>query len=97
MRHDRDRSEEIARFQALTEGRGKIEVDTQVLLQKLLDSYGAGIEVRRVQLLAVDPPAQVVDAFNDVQRARADRERERVAVRAREAKVGAEAKVADAG
>ena len=61
--------------QALTEGRGKIEVDTQALLQKLLDSYGAGIEIRRVQLLAVDPPAQVVDAFNDVQRARADRER----------------------
>jgi len=61
--------------QALTEGRGKIEVGTQTLLQKLLDSYGAGIEVRRVQLLAVDPPAQVVDAFNDVQRARADRER----------------------
>jgi membrane protease subunit HflK len=61
--------------QALTEGREKIEVDTQSLLQKLLDSYGAGIEIRRVQLLAVDPPAQVVDAFNDVQRARADRER----------------------
>jgi modulator of FtsH protease HflK len=61
--------------QALTEGRDKIEVDTATLLQKLLDSYGAGIEIRRVQLLAVDPPAQVVDAFNDVQRARADRER----------------------
>ncbi len=61
--------------QAFTEGRGKIEVDTQALLQKLLDSYGAGIDVRRVQLLAVDPPAQVVDAFNEVQRARADRER----------------------
>jgi membrane protease subunit HflK len=63
--------------QALTEGRGKIEVDTQALLQKLLDGYGAGIEVQQVQLLAVDPPAQVVDAFNDVQRARADRERVR--------------------
>jgi membrane protease subunit HflK len=61
--------------QALTEGRDKIEVDTATLLQKLLDNYGAGIEIRRVQLLAVDPPAQVVDAFNDVQRARADRER----------------------
>jgi membrane protease subunit HflK len=61
--------------QALTEGRDKIEVDTASLLQKLLDSYGAGVEVRRVQLQAVDPPSQVVDAFNDVQRARADRER----------------------
>jgi len=61
--------------QALTEGRDKIQVDTQALLQRLLDSYRAGVEIRRVQLLAVDPPAQVVDAFNDVQRARADRER----------------------
>jgi len=61
--------------QALTEGRDKIEVDTAALMQKFLDTYGAGVEIRRVQLLAVDPPAQVVDAFNDVQRARADRER----------------------
>jgi membrane protease subunit HflK len=61
--------------QAFTEGRGKIEVDSQALLQRLLDSYGAGIEIRRVQLQAVDPPGPVVDAFNEVQRARADRER----------------------
>lgn len=61
--------------QAFTEGRGKLEVDTQANLQKLLDSYGTGVEVTRVQLLAVDPPAPVVDAFNEVQRARADRER----------------------
>ena len=60
---------------ALTEGREKIEVDTAALMQKLLDNYGAGVEIRQVQLQAVDPPAQVVDAFNDVQRARADRER----------------------
>lgn len=61
--------------QAFAEGRDKISADTTALLQKLLDDYGAGIEVRPVQLLAVDPPAQVVDAFNEVQRARADRER----------------------
>jgi membrane protease subunit HflK len=61
--------------QALTEGRGRIESDARTLLQTLLDSYKAGIELTQVQLLAVDPPAPVVDAFNDVQRARADRER----------------------
>jgi len=58
-----------------TEGRAQIEQQTVDLLQKLLDDYKAGIEIRQVQLLEVDPPSQVVDAFNEVQRARADKER----------------------
>jgi membrane protease subunit HflK len=61
--------------QALAEGRGKIETDTQHLLQRILDSYKAGIEITQVQLAKVDPPAPVIDAFRDVQRALADRER----------------------
>jgi len=61
--------------QALSEGRGKIETETQHLLQGILDAYGAGIEVHQLQLLKVDPPAPVIDAFRDVQRALADRER----------------------
>jgi modulator of FtsH protease HflK len=61
--------------QALSEGRGKIETDTQGLLQGILNAYGAGIEVTQLQLLKVDPPAPVIDAFRDVQRALADRER----------------------
>src|SRR5215468_4370552 len=61
--------------QALSEGRGKIETDTQHLLQGILDAYGAGIEITQLQLLRVDPPAPVIDAFRDVQRALADRER----------------------
>ena len=60
---------------ALTEGRQVVEDRTNEQLQALLDEYEAGITIRRVQLLKVDPPAEVVDAFNDVQRARADRER----------------------
>ena len=60
---------------ALTEGRNEIEESTQARVQQLLDDYGAGIEVRRVQLLKVDPPGPVIDAFVDVQRARADLER----------------------
>jgi membrane protease subunit HflK len=63
--------------QALAEGRGKIETDTQQLLQRILDSYGAGIEITQVQLAKVDPPAPVIDAFRDVQRAIADKERTR--------------------
>src|SRR6266700_4733357 len=61
--------------QALAEGRGKIEADTQHLLQGILDAYGAGIAVTQVQLAKVDPPAPVIDAFRDVQRALADKER----------------------
>jgi membrane protease subunit HflK len=61
--------------QALAEGRGKIESETQRLLQRILDSYGAGIVITQVQMAKVDPPAPVIDAFRDVQRALADRER----------------------
>jgi membrane protease subunit HflK len=61
--------------QALSEGRGKIETDTHSLLQGILNAYGAGIEVTQVQLQKVDPPGPVIDAFRDVQRALADREK----------------------
>ena len=44
-------------------------------MQKTLDSYGSGILVTQVQMQKVDPPAQVIDAFRDVQAARADLER----------------------
>ena len=60
---------------ALTEGRQNIQVNVKEKLQELLDEYVAGIRVREVQLLAVDPPSDVIDAFNDVQRARQDRDR----------------------
>src|SRR5438105_14623868 len=61
--------------QALSAGRGKIETDTQTLLQGILNVYNAGIEVTQLQLLRVDPPAPVIDAFRDVQRALAHSER----------------------
>lgn len=60
---------------ALTEGRGDIEAQSKELMQKILDGYDSGININSVQLLSVDPPNPVVDAFNDVQRARTDRER----------------------
>ena len=61
--------------QAFAEGRGKIETDTQHLLQDILDSYHSGIEVTQVQLQKVDPPAPVIDAFRDVQSAKIDQQR----------------------
>ncbi|MFN4087952.1 MAG: FtsH protease activity modulator HflK [Alphaproteobacteria bacterium] len=60
---------------ALAEGRGKIELTVQERMQQTLDAYGAGVAVTQVQLLKVDPPSEVIDAFRDVQRARADQER----------------------
>ena len=61
--------------EATTEARGQIEVDSRELIQAILDSYGAGILITQVQLQKVDPPGEVIDAFRDVQRAQADRER----------------------
>lgn len=55
--------------------RGKVEDDTKLELQKVLDDFGSGIEIIRVKLQKADPPKQVVDAFNEVQRAKADMER----------------------
>lgn len=60
---------------AVTIGREDIEQGTKELLQIILDEYGAGIEIREVQLQSSDPPKEVIDAFNDVQRARQDKER----------------------
>ena len=59
----------------LTEARQKAETDVQRLMQTTVDSYRAGIQIDQVQLQKVDPPSQVIDAFRDVQAARADRER----------------------
>ncbi len=60
---------------ARAEGRLEVEVKTRELLQKTLDEYGAGVLITQLQLQKVDPPGAVIDAFRDVQRARADRER----------------------
>jgi membrane protease subunit HflK len=59
----------------LTAARAETESKVQQLIQRILDGYGAGIRIVQVQLQKVDPPAQVIDAFRDVQAARADQER----------------------
>jgi membrane protease subunit HflK len=59
----------------LSDQRQKIADDAQNLLQRILDSYDSGIQITQVQLQRVDPPLAVIDAFNDVQRARADQQR----------------------
>ncbi len=59
---------------ALTEARSQIQASTRDLMQQMLDEYQAGVQINNVQLQKVDPPAPVIDAFNDVQRARQQKE-----------------------
>ena len=47
----------------------------QSLMQRTLDSYNAGVLVQNVQISRINPPAQVMDSFLDVQAARSDSER----------------------
>jgi membrane protease subunit HflK len=60
---------------ARTQGRANIEAEARHLIQAILDQYGAGIQVTQVETQGVDPPASVIEAFRDVQAARADKER----------------------
>ncbi len=62
---------------ALSDKRMEIAQKAQDLTQQILDGYHAGILILQVQLQRVDPPSAVIDAFNDVQRAKADQVRSR--------------------
>ncbi|MGA8197733.1 MAG: FtsH protease activity modulator HflK, partial [Acetobacteraceae bacterium] len=60
---------------ALTELRAQIETDVLRQTQQILNNYKTGVEITQVQLQKVDPPAEVVESFLDVQRANTDAER----------------------
>ena len=59
----------------LTVSRQSVERDSRSLLQELLDEYEVGILIQSIQLQDVNPPREVIDAFDDVQKARQDKER----------------------
>ena len=59
----------------LTTEKEAVQEETRVLLQRLLDSYETGIRIREVKLQNVRAPVQVQDAFDDVVRAREDKDR----------------------
>jgi membrane protease subunit HflK len=50
----------------LSERRDEVAADSERILQKTLDDYGAGILVDAVQLQEVQPPEEVRQAFDDV-------------------------------
>ena len=60
---------------ALAEGRQTVASDARDLLQSILDEYESGIAITELLLQRADPPAAVIEAYRDVQRARADLER----------------------
>ncbi len=55
--------------QIRTRGRQEAQQQVRELIQSTLDSYNAGITINGVQLEKADPPPQVIDAFEEVQRA----------------------------
>jgi membrane protease subunit HflK len=59
----------------LTDRRAEVQDKAQVLLQRLMDSYEAGVTVTDLKLQEVDAPTEVRDAFQEVVRAREDRNR----------------------
>ena len=62
---------------AILEGnaRTKVRIETQRVLQETLDLYEAGLQVTEFNLVDVNVPQQVREAYSDVIRAREDRER----------------------
>jgi membrane protease subunit HflK len=55
--------------------RESVRIETQRVLQETLDRYVAGIQITEFNLVDVNVPAQVREAYSDVIRAREDRER----------------------
>jgi len=61
--------------EVITDGREAIAIEVQARLQQYLQSYGAGIDVTKVNIDRSAPPIQVQDAFNDVQKAKEDQQK----------------------
>ncbi|PCJ16305.1 MAG: FtsH protease activity modulator HflK [Gammaproteobacteria bacterium] len=59
----------------ITEGREVMGQEVHDLLQKSLDLYSSGIVLRKVNVEESDPPRQVKDSFDDVIKAKEDKER----------------------
>ncbi|HJD61186.1 MAG TPA: FtsH protease activity modulator HflK [Rickettsia endosymbiont of Degeeriella rufa] len=60
----------------LSDQKQEITHKIEILAQKILDSYNVGVMIEKVQLLKAEPPAEVIDAYRDVQTSKADKEKE---------------------
>ena len=59
----------------MTNQRDLIAQQSRELLQQIMDGYNAGVTILDLRIQKADPPKEVIDAFNDVQRAKQDEER----------------------
>ncbi|MFO7787095.1 MAG: FtsH protease activity modulator HflK [Halospina sp.] len=59
----------------LTDKRAELGQNVEKRLQRFLDSYVVGMQILRVNVESTQPPEEVQDSFQDVQRAREDRQR----------------------
>ena len=59
----------------ITDGREAVAAEAQVLIQEILDRYGAGLNVTSVNMQNAQPPDEVQEAFFDAIKAREDQER----------------------
>jgi membrane protease subunit HflK len=50
----------------LSSGRGRVQVQAEQLMQRVLDSYRSGVRVVDVQIRAAEPPQEVITAFREV-------------------------------
>lgn len=58
----------------ITTARGQLESDAKARIQEVLDQYGAGVSIRRVQIQESQAPDQVREAFREVQDAEAQKQ-----------------------
>jgi modulator of FtsH protease HflK len=58
-----------------TRGRESAQQNVRELIQQTLDSYDAGVTITAVNLERADPPREVIDAFEEVQRAQQDQDK----------------------
>ncbi|MEN3291864.1 MAG: modulator of FtsH protease HflK, partial [Burkholderiales bacterium] len=61
----------------LYEGREKVALDVNQLMQQIVDRYKSGVQITNVTMQNVQPPEQVQAAFDDAVKAGQDRERQK--------------------
>ncbi|MCD6358826.1 MAG: FtsH protease activity modulator HflK [Dehalococcoidia bacterium] len=59
----------------MTEGRADVQEKTRIFLQQLMDNYQSGLTITEVKLQEVYAPVEVRDAFDEVVRAREDKDK----------------------
>ena len=59
----------------LSSGKARIQEESRVQIQELVDDMGVGVQVVSVNIVEDNPPPNVIAAFNDVSSAKADRQR----------------------